>query len=64
MSIATAVVAEVEGYGALMEPSGRKRRQPVASGTPTKTVQIRRSATGGNQRQPFRNAVSCSGGAT
>jgi hypothetical protein len=30
-----------------MEPSGRNRWQPVANGTPPKTAQTSRSATGG-----------------
>src|SRR6266446_6478410 len=42
--------------GALMEPSGRNRWQPVANGTPSKTSQTSRSATGGNPRRPFRSA--------
>src|ERR1700736_757880 len=32
--------------GAFMEPSGRNRWQPVANGTPPKTAQTSRSATG------------------
>ena len=42
--------------GAFMEPSGRNRWQPVANGTPPKTAQTSRSATGGNPRQRFRSA--------
>src|SRR6266851_4159366 len=41
--------------GAFMEPSGRNRWQPVANGTPPKTAQTGRSATGGNPRQRFRS---------
>ena len=42
--------------GAFMEPSGRNRWQPVATGTSSKTAQTGRVATGGNPRQPFRGA--------
>jgi hypothetical protein len=35
-----------------MEPSGRNRWQPVANGTPPKTAQISRSATGGKWDTP------------
>jgi hypothetical protein len=41
--------------GAFMEPSGRNPWQPVPNGTPPKTAQTSRSATGGNPRQPFRS---------
>jgi hypothetical protein len=44
------------GHGALMEPSGRNRWQPVANGSALKTAQIGRLATGGNPRQRFRSA--------
>jgi hypothetical protein len=41
------------GDGALMEPSGRNRWQPLAKALTPKTAQTGRSATGGSPRQRF-----------